>query len=270
MRPQAPLPSAELVHRLAMAERACMTDWLSAMHAAPGNPFGVTIRQFGQATALVCREVPAEVFNRVFGMSLDDAEHLPAILALYQEQRAMPVFDLSPYAIPPFYAGTNVLRILARHGLYQGGWHQLLYGRPTTAVPPAPGHITIEEVGPEDAGIFGRLYEQVWGDGDQIRPLIGRPRFRCYLALVEGEAAALGVLHLADGVGSMANALTVPAFRNRGCQTALLQRRIHDAAMAGCDLLASQCRPGSGSQNNQLRAGLQIAGTKVWWVPLDD
>ena len=64
----------------------------------------------------------------------------------------------------------------------------------------------------------------------------------------------------------MANALTVPALRGRGCQTALLQRRIHDAHQLGCDVLVSQCRPGSTSQNNQLRAGFEIAGTKAWWV----
>jgi hypothetical protein len=83
---------------------------------------------------------------------------------------------------------------------------------------------------------------------------------------VDGTAAALGVLHVAEGVGSMANALTVPALRGRGCQTALLHRQIRDAALAGCDLLASQCRPGSTSQRNQLRAGFRIAGSKAWWV----
>ena len=35
-----------------------------------------------------------------------------------------------------------------------------------------------------------------------------------------------------------------------------------------CDLLVSQCMPGSVSQGNQLRAGFRIAGSKAWWVPL--
>jgi len=64
----------------------------------------------------------------------------------------------------------------------------------------------------------------------------------------------------------MANALTAPAFRGRGCQTALLHRRIQDAAGAGCDLLVSQCSPGTASERNQLRAGFRAAGTKAWWV----
>ena len=40
--------------------------------------------------------------------------------------------------------------------------------------------------------------------------------------------------------------------------------------LAGCDLLVSQCSPGTASQRNQLRAGFAIAGTKVWWVPIAD
>ena len=121
---------------------------------------------------------------------------------------------------------------------------------------------------PGEATLVAGLYEQVWGDGGAIRVLLGRPAFRCYVAEVAGAPAALGVLHVADGVGSMANALTIPAMRGRGCQTALLRRRIRDAALAGCDLLASQCMPGTPSQRNQLRAGLRIAGSKAWWLPL--
>jgi hypothetical protein len=238
------------------------------MEALPSNPLGITIREFGQATALVCSKIPAEIFNRVFGMTKQDQEHIPAILELYARHRATPLFDLNPYAVLPFFDQPDVSLVLARQGLYQGAFHQILYGVPTKDVPPTPSHPSIKEVTPEDAAEFGRTYEQVWGDGIAIRVLVGQPQFRCYLAYVDGVAAALAVLHVADGVGSMANALTVPALRGRGCQTALLYRRMHDAATLGCDLVVSQCRPGSSSQRNQLRTGFCIAGSKAWWVPI--
>ncbi len=264
-----PLATTELAQRLVAAERDCYVAWLRAMDALPGNPLGITIRAFGRSTVLVCSEIPAEIFNRVFEMTVDDREHIPAILALYRAHGATPLFDLSPYAIPPFWVQPNVPPLLAQHGLYQGAFHQMLYAVPTTDVPPTPSHITIKDVTPEDADEFGRTYEQVWGDGIAIRVLIGQPQFRCYLAYVDGEAAALAVLHVANGVGSMANALTVPALRGRGCQTALLRRRIADAAVMGCDLLVSQCSPESESQRNQLRVGFHIAGSKAWWVPME-
>jgi hypothetical protein len=64
----------------------------------------------------------------------------------------------------------------------------------------------------------------------------------------------------------MTNALTIPTQRNRGCQTALLYHRIRAATEVGCDLLVSQCMPGTTSQQNQLRVGFRIDGTKAWWV----
>ena len=161
----------------------------------------------------------------------------------------------------------NLLPLLALHNFYQGAWHQILYAVPNAIVPTLPDHIHLREITQEDANVFVQVYEQVWGDGLAIRALIGQPHFRCYLAYVDDTPAALGVLHIANGIGSMANALTIPEFRGRGCQTALLHYRIRDAAKAGCHLLVSQCRPGVVSQNNQLKAGFQIAGSKTWWVP---
>lgn len=113
---------------------------------------------------------------------------------------------------------------------------------------------------------FGRLYASVWGDPGVALVWFGHPAFICYIASVDGTDAALGVLHISDGTASMANALTTPTLRGRGCQTALLRRRLDDAARAGCDLAVSQCRPGSVSQRNQLRAGFAIAETNVWWL----
>jgi hypothetical protein len=266
--PDVPLITPLLAQRLVDAELLCLTDWLRAMEAVEGNPFGVVIKSFGGATALVCSKIPAAAFNRVFNMTVDDRAHIPAIQAFYAEHDTRPLFDLNPYAAKHFSEQPNLTLALAQAGFYQGGFHQLLYGVPTLDVPPLPDNITIQEVGTSEAHIFGQIYEEAWESDDEISMLVGQPHFRCYVAYVDGEAAALGVLHVANGVGSMATGLTLPRFRSKGCQTALLYRRIQDAALAGCDLLVSQCLPGASSQTNQLRVGMRVAGTKVWWLPM--
>ena len=260
-------PSREFVHGLISAETTCLTDWLNAMQELPGNPLGISIRTFGQATALVCAKIPAEVFNRVVGLTVEDRDLIPDIFAFYQRLGASPLFDLDPYAIPPFWTRPNVYSPLVSLGFCQGAFHQILYAEPMRTIPTPPAHLSIEDVTEANVAEFVRVYEQVWGDGTAIRVLINRPSFYCYLARVDGEAAALGILHIANGIGSMANALTVPVYRNRGCQTALLYQRIRTAAAAGCNLLVSQCSPGTTSQQNQRRVGFQIAGTKAWWIP---
>jgi hypothetical protein len=73
------------------------------------------------------------------------------------------------------------------------------------------------------------------------------------------------VLRTGGGVGLLANSATVPAFRQRGCQTALIRRRLADAAEQGCELVAAQCAFGGASQRNLERAGLRIAYTKAVW-----
>src|SRR6476620_3656538 len=99
----APLPTEELVARLIDAERTCMVDWLQAMQALAGNPLRVTFEHFDNATALVCGAIPAQVFNRVIGMTAGEIDQIPTILALYAKYAVEPMFDLSPYAVPPFW-----------------------------------------------------------------------------------------------------------------------------------------------------------------------
>ena len=62
---------------------------------------------------------------------------------------------------------------------------------------------------------------------------------------------------------------TVPRFRNRGCQTALLRECIADAVESGCALMLSQTSSGSTSERNMLRAGFRVAYTKTVWVPAE-
>jgi GNAT superfamily N-acetyltransferase len=258
-------PTPDLVARLVAAERAVVVDWVGAMAALPGNPLGAEVVAVGSATACICAGIPAEIWNRVFGLTEAERDRVPEIARLYRERGAAPLFDLAPHGVRPFYEGPNLLAALAEHGFYQAAFHQMLYGRPDPG-PAPPAGVEVRAVGPEAADAFSRVYETVWGGAAAIRVLLGHPRFRCYLAYLDGEPAALGVLHVHDGAASMANGLTDPRFRNRGCQTALLHRRVADAAALGCDLLVSQCRPGSQSERNQLRAGFAIAGTKVWWA----
>ena len=230
------LPDDALIGRLIAAERQCTVDWVQAIADLPGNPYRAAVRPFGGATATVCGAIPAEVLNRVFGFRASDAELIGDIERTYAELGAAPLFDIAPTTVTPFWEGPNVLRALARAGYYQAAFHQQLYcPLPVAATSPRPGgtdqgDVAVRIVGPDDADTFGRLYASVWGDPGVALVWLGHPSFTCYIASVDGTDAALGVLHITGGTASMANALTTPALRGRGCQTALLRRRLHDAA----------------------------------------
>jgi len=89
------------------------------------------------------------------------------------------------------------------------------------------------------------------------------PHTECYLALVDGKPAAGGTLAMRDGVAGLFGASTLPAFRNCGLQTALLQVRLERARAANCDVAVSLARPGSASERNIARHGLQTLYTRV-------
>jgi len=84
-----------------------------------------------------------------------------------------------------------------------------------------------------------------------------------YLAFHEGVLAGGAGLAVSDGVAQLAGAATVPAHRRRGIQSALLSARLADAAAAGCDVAMVTVQPGSRSQQNVQRQGLDLLYTRA-------
>jgi ribosomal protein S18 acetylase RimI-like enzyme len=87
--------------------------------------------------------------------------------------------------------------------------------------------------------------------------------FRQYVARVGGEPAGGASLRLFDGVAQLCGAATLPSFRRRGVQTAMLQVRLRDARRAGCDLAVLTTQPGSKSQQNVQRRGFVLLYTRA-------
>jgi GNAT superfamily N-acetyltransferase len=85
----------------------------------------------------------------------------------------------------------------------------------------------------------------------------------CYFARVDGKIAGGATLALRGRIAGLFGASTLPAFRNRGVQTALLQARMQIAAERGCDLAMSLAVPGSVSQRNITRRGFRTLYTRV-------
>jgi len=135
---------------------------------------------------------------------------------------------------------------------------------------PAPG-IMIERTGPDEAELWTRTVAQGFAEHFPVTPELLEvmqmfalaPRAECYLARVDGEIAGGGCVSLREGVAGLFGASTLPTFRKRGVQTALLHARLARAAAAGCDLAACIALPGSISQRNILRQGFQTLYTRV-------
>ena len=82
---------------------------------------------------------------------------------------------------------------------------------------------------------------------------------------LDGQMVATGALAIRDGVALFAGASTVPEYRRRGAQQALLESRFAYAMERGCDLAMIVTAPGSASQRNAERAGFRVAYTRTKW-----
>lgn len=84
-----------------------------------------------------------------------------------------------------------------------------------------------------------------------------------FLAEVDGMTAGGGMMSIHTGVASLGGAGTLPEFRNRGVQRALLLARLAQAAEMGCGLAMVATAPGSGSQRNVERLGFRVVYTRT-------
>lgn len=137
-----------------------------------------------------------------------------------------------------------------------------------------PGEIEVRVVGSHEAEMWTQTSARGWvGDHPELEEfmlefgkiLTAREDLICFLAEIDGQPAAAGVLSIHAGVALFAGSSTVPAFRRRGLQAALLQARMQLAAERGCDLAMMVAEAGSGSQRNAERRGFRIAYTRTKW-----
>jgi GNAT superfamily N-acetyltransferase len=136
------------------------------------------------------------------------------------------------------------------------------------------GNITVRVTGPEEARLWNEISARGWThEHPELLDFslqagaisAAREQSPCFLAEVDGQPGAAGVLCIHDGVALFGGAATIPELRRRGLQAALLEQRMRYAFNQGCDLAMMVAEAGSGSQRNAERQGFRIAYTRTKW-----
>ena len=132
----------------------------------------------------------------------------------------------------------------------------------------AAPHDIREVRGPHDLEAWGEAFVGGWAIEDPalqqvalaaMAPWPGPAPWRRYTAFVDGEPAGEAVLALFGEVAYLAEAATVPRFRRRGIQRALIARRVEDARNAGASTIFGAVRYGDQSWANMRALGLREA-----------
>jgi GNAT superfamily N-acetyltransferase len=106
-----------------------------------------------------------------------------------------------------------------------------------------------------------------WAEPDGVSFMVIRTMQKAnsqlFLVWMDGKPVSAGAMDMHDGVASFIAGQTLPEYRGRGLQTALLQARLSAAKTAGCNLALTHSRPGNTSQRNILRAGFHLVYTNI-------
>jgi ribosomal protein S18 acetylase RimI-like enzyme len=136
-----------------------------------------------------------------------------------------------------------------------------------------PKGIEIRPSSPAEAEVFSELVTRSFFDkekppadfADMLAPLFHFPECLTFLASANGVpvAAAAGRVIPEHRIFALFGAGTLPAFRGRGIQTALLRTRMKAAAEAGCEFVVVVTKGGTTSERNCVRLGFRIAYSKA-------
>ena len=128
--------------------------------------------------------------------------------------------------------------------------------------------LRIERIGQAHAAAFAEVSCTAFGMPAVMQPWltagVGQPGWMHYLAFDGETPVAGGALFLKGDVGWLGIASTLPAYRRRGAQGALMARRIRDASELGCRWIVTETGEDTPehpnpSYHNMLRTGFALA-----------
>jgi GNAT superfamily N-acetyltransferase len=255
-------------------ERRFWCDIWEAVPREVASEHGIELRNFGPVQVSVIADLPQlGMLNLILGATEPGAMadgHLAAAVEWSAARGIAPYVPVTPGERDAAEAETW----LAANGFERAyAWMKFV----RDAHPPrfaVPEDVEVVELGGGDEAPFGTIaalgFELPAWASTLFAHLPGREGWRCYVARLDGEAQACAAMSLHEGIAEFGIAATLETARGRGCQRALLHRRILDAAEAGCHTLFVETgervpnRP-SASYRNILRAGFEEAYLRPNW-----
>lgn len=244
--------------------------------------------RFAQALAAMRPELPIAVeriggghavfagvgspMSHIIGMGLDGPEtaaDLDRVEEFYFSRGSLVEIVVCPLADPSLIQliGQRPYRVTEFNYVY---FRELAPGDRFAA---PPDGIRLRPVTPETAAAYSDVVARGFPDEhgqpavppDLFVPFAYAPGSICLLAELDGQVVGGGggLILEEHGVAALFGASTLPPYRGRGVQSALLQRRLELGRDAGCELAVVVTLPGTASQRNAQRAGFNLAYTKI-------
>ena len=245
-------------------EAAAWREHQLASPPAVRRQYGIDVRDIAGGTALVASRGPIGM-NRVIALGFDHGLDGPLINALADTYRRA---DVPRFLLQWSPAAINLTgQELVDQGFSLPSRMAKLFRRPDASAS-ASTDLTLVEIDRDVAELYGQVVAAGHGDPPDLAAAhaatVGVPRWHHYLAYDGSTAVAGATLFCSQGVAWCGFSATLASARNRGAHTALLARRVRDAAMLGSDLIVCEtveetdARPNP-AYRNMRRAGFELA-----------
>ncbi len=258
----------QLAQVVEFAEARAVADYV---HAAPkelSNQLGMRIEHIGLTTLVITPGLEDLFYNRVIGLGVGEETSEAQIDEIIHTFRSAGVehfyIHLSPGCKPEW-----TWEWLESRGFTSvGSWVKLI--RDTNPPPFIETELMIEQIDPEYADAFAAIGVEVFGLPEILFPMlagtVGRQDWKHFLAFEDDFPAAAAAMHIHKDVAWLGFMGTRESHQKRGAQSALVTRRIYEAAQAGCKWVVSDTFEHSEEQPNRSLTNLQRLGFEIaYW-----
>lgn len=261
---------------LAELERIERNAWEDLARAAP-PPFaaaiGLETRRMGGALFFAAARIPQFQFNWLAGAGLggDDGACIGEAVTRFRDvgQKKFIV------QIAPGPDAAKMENLARAAGLQASPLSWAKFCRETRNAPEVATSLGIREVGVEDRNVFAESAIAGFGMPAPmalwLAQIVGRPHWHAYVSFDDEEPAGAAALYVDGDFAWLGIGATRPEMRRKGGQTALLARRIADAAKYGARHAVTETGvPQEGqpapSYRNILASGFGVAYVRPNWT----
>ena len=215
---------------------------------------------------------PTSPISQTFGLGMFHpltAERLDRIETFLKGRGADVFHEVSPLADPTTFA------LLNERGYRPIEFTSVLFRpiNPDVVLSASPNrNVKVRVTSENEKALWSDVAFEGWSEFTELSDFLrdmGKvhacSRSPSFLAELDDQPIATGMLTIHEGVALLAGASTIPTARRQGAQLALLEARLRYGAEQGCDIAMMAALPGSASQRNAERHGFRIAYTRIKW-----
>ncbi|MBI1277596.1 MAG: GNAT family N-acetyltransferase [Anaerolineaceae bacterium] len=256
-------------HEIAtVVETAEQTMWTVSWNSTPPEmqqALSMHFASVGGASATVIEKFPIPFFNRVIGLGI----HQPAtealvdeLISIYQQYDVPWEISLSPLALPSDTAEW----LTARGFKHTSNLAKMIRGNEPPPI--IATDLRIERVGAHNASVFAEINQRAFEMPDwypvMVQHLLKQDNVYGYIAYDGDSPAGSGLLMVSGDVGGLFSGATLPEYRRRGAQRAIMTQRVRDGLDLGCRWFSTETGEESPqnpnpSYHNMLRTGFELA-----------